>query len=222
MNGSSRLLLMGTTFALLAGPLLGKTGTGISQAQILSIHLYDEAQVPARVLYSATEEVNWLFRVARIRIIWERPSTESPEDRGTDMSSAAFQQPDTRRYIVVRVMRRTPLNAFPGALGYALPFAHTGAHVLIFYDRVEILGSAVNEATYTVLGHAIAHEIGHVLLHSSQHASGGLMRGRWTPATWRLASAGLLTFTHEQAEGMSAGLQRAARLREQSTEPYDP
>lgn len=54
----------------------------------------------------------------------------------------------------------------------------------------------------------MAHEIGHVLLGSADHASGGLMQARWTPAIWRLASLGLLAFTREEAERMGAGLQR--------------
>lgn len=189
MNSSFRLALYVNTFALMAGSVSSKTGPGIAPAQTLSIHLHDHAQAPAGVLHSATEEVNRLFRAARIRISWECPSTESPEDQGTDMTSAAFRQPDMHPYIVVRLMRRTPATVLTGALGYALPFAHIGAHVVIFYDRVEALASRVSEATYIILGHAIAHEMGHVLLGSSEHTSGGLMQAGWTPATWRLASA---------------------------------
>lgn len=120
---------------------------GIAPAQALTIHLNDYAQAPGQVLHPATDEASRLFRAARIRITWECPSTESRADQGTDMTSAAYQQPDMRGYIVVRVMRRAPASVFPGALGYALPFAHTGAHVLIFYDRVETLANSVNEAT---------------------------------------------------------------------------
>jgi hypothetical protein len=192
----------------MAASVSAKAGRGIAPAQILSIHLYDQARVPGPVLHAATDETNWLFRRAQIRISWECPSVESAEDQGTDMTSPAFQKPDTRRYIVVRLLRRMPASVYPGALGYALPFARTGAHVLIFYGRVERLAQSVNQSTYIVLGHAMAHEIGHVLLGSSEHASGDLMQGRWTPATWRLASAGLLAFRREEAERMGAGLQK--------------
>jgi hypothetical protein len=208
MKSSVRLMLIVNTFAVMAGSVSGKTGTKILPAQILPIHLYDPAQAPAGVLRSATGETSRLFRAARVRISWECASTEPPDDQGTDMTGPAFRQPDTRRYVVVRLMRGAPANVFPGALGYSLPFAHTGAHVLIFYDRVEALARSVNEAIYVVLGHAMAHEIGHVLLGSSEHASGGLMQARWTQATWQLASAGLLAFAPEEAERMGAGLQR--------------
>jgi hypothetical protein len=142
--------------------------------------LYDQANVPAETLTCAKAEATRLFRAAGIRIAWERPSSEAPEDRGIDMTSPACQRSDNHRYIVVRLQRRTPANICVGALGFALPFAHTGAHVSIFYDRVEALVQSVNIAAYVILGHAMAHEIGHVLLGSSEHSEGGLMQGCWT------------------------------------------
>jgi hypothetical protein len=111
-----------------------KSGSEIAQPQTLSIRLYDQAHVPIAVLRSAITEANRLFRAAGVRVIWEQPSAEPAEDQGTDMTGAAFRQPDDRGYIAVRLMRRTPATAFPGALGLALPFAHIGAHVLIFMN----------------------------------------------------------------------------------------
>jgi hypothetical protein len=40
----------------------------------------------------------------------------------------------------------------------------------------------------------MAHEIGHVLLRSSKHSAAGLMQDHWDQTSWRLASAGLLSF----------------------------
>jgi hypothetical protein len=207
MNSSLRIASL-TSFALIAGSLSGKTPTEIAAAQTLSIRLYDQAGVPNAVLHLATAEADRLFRAARLRIAWNQPSTESVEDRGTDMTSAAFQEADNRNYLVVRLMRRTPATVFPGALGYALPFAHRGAHVLIFYNRIEALTQRVNTAADVILGHALAHEIAHVVVGSSEHSRGGLMEARWTPATWRLASAGLLSFRREEIALIRTGSRR--------------
>jgi hypothetical protein len=204
MNISLQKALLTSTLALLASALHGKTASETNPAQMLPIRLYDEAHVPNPELRLATSEAERLFRAARLRIVWDQPLAESEEDRGTDMTSPAFRQLDDRRYIVVRLMRRTPAAVFPGALGYALPFAHTGAHVLIFYDRVDALTHCVNTAAYVILGHAMAHEIAHVLLGSSKHSKGGLMEARWTPADWRLAAAGLLAFRREEIEYIGA------------------
>lgn len=207
MNNSLQTAFLASALALMTVSVFGKNGNEIAPAQTLSIHLYDQAQVPKASLRLATAEANRLFRAAGVRIVWEQPLSEPTEDRGTDMT-AAFRQPDDRGYLVVRMMRRTPATVLPSALGYALPFAHTGAHVLIFYDRVEALTPRVNTAAYVILGHVMAHEITHVLLGSSEHSTGGLMEECWTPASWRLASAGLLAFRREETERIRAGLPR--------------
>ncbi len=203
-----RLVSVLNTLALIGVSVSAKSRIALAPGQTISIRVYEHAQTPAGVLNSATDQASWLFRAAQIRISWEFPSTEPPEDQGTDMTSPAFQQPDPRPYIVVRLIRRMPATVFPGALGYALPFAHAGAHVVIFYDRVETLAHSFNKATHLILGYAVAHEIGHVLLGSSDHSAGTLMQAQWTSATWRLASIGLLAFSREEAERMGAALPR--------------
>jgi hypothetical protein len=214
MNSSFRIAFLGSMAALAAGYASGKTGRSIAAETPISIRLYDQAQVPAAVLHSAMHETSRLFRAAGIRLAWQTPVAEAAADQGTDMTATAFQQPDERSYLVVRLIRRTPATTFRGALGYSLPFAHSGAHVVIFYDRVEQLRESTNTAAYVVLGYAVAHELGHVLLRSSKHTSGGLMQAQWTPAAWRLASAGLLGFGGEETKRMRAGLRgfEATRL----------
>jgi hypothetical protein len=208
VRSSFRNAVLANTFALLAASQSGRADHVLGTEQTLSIHLYNQAQAPSGVLRLATEEAARLLRSAGIRTSWEQPSAEAPEDHGTNMTSAELWQRDDRPYLVVRLIRAPPPATLPGALGYALPFASTGAHVSIFYDRLKTLSAAPTAPTYVILGHAIAHEIGHVLLRSSAHSAGGLMQAQWNAATWRLAAAGLLAFRHEEAKRICAGLQR--------------
>jgi len=216
MNSSLGAAILAGALPLVACARFGKSD-GETAAQPLSIRVYDLANAPDAVLRSAMNEASRLFRPAGVRILWDQPLAEPPEDRGTDQSAAASSRPDNRRYLVVRLIRQTPATAFPGALGFALPFARTGAHVLIFYDRMEPLSLRMNIGTYVMLGYTMAHEIAHALLRSSEHSIGGLMTARWTPATWRLASAGLLAFQPEETERIRAGLRRF-----QPTDPIPP
>lgn len=209
MNSCFRMAVSINTVVLMAASVYGKAEHACEAEPNLSIHLYDQAHVPSGLLHLATEETTRLMKAAGIRIRWEQPFAEAPEDRGTDMTSAQFGNPDERSYLVVRLIRATPLAMLPGALGYALPFASKGAHVSIFFDRVETFRVTPNIPTYVILGHAMAHEIGHVLLRSSAHSEGGLMQERWNAATWRLATAGLLSFRREEAESMCAALGRS-------------
>jgi hypothetical protein len=100
---------------------------------------------------------------------------------------------------VVRLLRRTAPSSLPHALGFSLPHARRGTQVWIFYDRVEKLSESVHAPLYIVLGHSIAHEIGHMLLGSSEHSSAGLMQAVLTRKSWRLAAMGLLSFSADEA-----------------------
>jgi hypothetical protein len=67
-------------------------------------------------------------------------------------------------------------------LGYSLVNTQAGAGTLatMFVDRVEWLASQAGADAATVLGFAIAHEIGHLLLGTNAHAASGLMRAVWS------------------------------------------
>jgi hypothetical protein len=48
--------------------------------------------------------------------------------------------------------------------------------VTILYDRIETAALAVAPSVTKILGNALAHEIGHVLLRSEQHSQSGIMK----------------------------------------------
>ena len=67
----------------------------------------------------------------------------------------------------------------------------------IYADRVEWLAGAAGSQLAPLLGRAIAHELGHLLMGTSTHGlHGGLMRAEWTreevrrarPQDWQLAA----------------------------------
>ena len=64
-----------------------------------------------------------------------------------------------------------------------------------------------------LLGLAIAHELGHVLLGSNSHSDLGLMRGRWNREDLEFMGLALPKFISNQAERIHADVQ--GRLKEQ-------
>jgi hypothetical protein len=50
-----------------------------------------------------------------------------------------------------------------------------------------------------ILGHGMAHELGHLLLGTNSHSSSGLMRAHWTGEDLAMASKGNLRFSQEQS-----------------------
>jgi len=55
-----------------------------------------------------------------------------------------------------------------------------GALATVYADRVFALARRSGTDPMVLLGHAIAHELGHLLMGSTRHASEGLMRKTWT------------------------------------------
>lgn len=178
----------------------------------LSIHLYDLAGVPPRTLDAAIVEAASILRAAGVQTTWQRGSSDVPESRDLDFT-ARHTEPDARNFLVVRI--ESGATVYPGALGYSLPSAHSGVHAMIFWDRIE---KQIQPSIITMpkmLGCAMAHEIGHVLLASSEHSATGIMKARWAKADLQIANASLLRFTAGQCTALRehASMRVAASLR---------
>jgi hypothetical protein len=87
-----------------------------------------------------------------------------------------------------RADRRAALRR-PGdlPLGDAFVEKRTGAGVLatVYSDRVTRLAREGGVGLSTLLGRTMAHEVGHLLLGTTAHTAGGLMRAVWTVAEVR-------------------------------------
>ena len=102
-----------------------------------------------------------------------------------------------RDEISIRIVRATGLSE-PGSLGFAAidDVAHAGTLATVYIDRVEALATETGVDRGELLGRVVAHEIGHLLLGTSEHAPTGLMRATWTnleirrqlPLDWRFSA----------------------------------
>jgi hypothetical protein len=102
------------------------------------------------------------------------------------------------------------------ALGFAKPCPEDepACDLTVFYHRVDGLATDGYPAD-RILGHVIAHEVGHVLLGPGAHSDIGIMRGVWSRHDLQHISWGLLLpFTADQRKQL-----RAAVLRRTKQEP---
>jgi hypothetical protein len=186
---------------------------GSAARQRVTVHVYDLAGVSARDLRQATEEAGRILATAGVEAVWQFGPADTPEAHETDSHATSpadrNQQRDTRDYLVLRLMRGFPEGALPGALGVSLPDAKFGVHATIFYDRIERVSKTGDVALATMLGHAMAHELGHVLLGNTEHSAIGIMKARWGKADYQRASMGLMTFNAREREA----IQKRAVLR---------
>jgi hypothetical protein len=195
----------------------------------LTIFIYDRAHVGSKTLIHAERLASQIFERAGVETQW---TTQSVSDRAALLNafSAATDkgcaQPLDSAILRLEILPHAPPGFSPQALGYALPCAKSGVQATVYADRVETVSRASLAMFYRVLGHALAHEIGHVLLRSRGHDETGLMKGVWAKSDWQRAAVSTLPFTKAQARVMRQMLERieardAVRLPDQKNERRD-
>ena len=172
------------------------------QSAQMIVAVCERTVVGNRTLSVARNVASRVFENAGIRIRWE--------DAGDCLQLSTHPQ-----FLIV-VDSRPPAGwTSAHAMGFAPSQPTECSRAYVFLDRVRAF-VAINvperlrsEADGIILGHVIAHELGHLLLPGPSHEAGGIMRGRWKYAQWRNAALGLLLFRPAQA----AALQRQAAIR---------
>jgi hypothetical protein len=138
----------------------------------LSVRVYDTARVPKPALRTALEAAAQTLRTADVEVTWVTCSVSS---------GGRCTEPLARGELIVRLVRSAAAGD-DESLGTAVvdPATGTGVLATVYVDRVERLARGSAGDLATLLGRAMAHEIGHLLMGRSTHASAGLMRPRWT------------------------------------------
>jgi hypothetical protein len=142
----------------------------------LAVRVYDNADAPKAAVQAALDTAAQTLRPADVEVTWLSCSISS---------GGRCTEPLRRGELMVRLVRS---GKAPGAddesLGTALvdPATDTGVLATVYVDRVERLARASGGDLGTLLGRAMAHEIGHLLMGRAAHAVRGLMRPRWTRA----------------------------------------
>jgi hypothetical protein len=140
---------------------------------------------------------------AGVNALWRECRTAahtSARDRCDDVLS--------RNEIIVRVVRGPAAPDSFAALGDSLVETGSGRGVLatIFADRVLSAGSRTGADAAVLLGRAVAHEVGHLLIGSAAHSTRGLMRARWSDDELRKNQERDWLFSPRQATLMKAHL----------------
>jgi hypothetical protein len=182
----------------------------------LTILVLNQAQVKPAVLTRAKRVAARIFRELNIETAW----LECPFSSRDAQAIRGCQPGQDPTYLFLRVVPQFE-NGEAGfnsaALGFALPDQPWGVHASIFYHRVAEVSQQGLASESLVLGYALAHEIGHLLLGSNSHSPSGLMKARWDKEELRKATLELLRFDSEQKEQMradvAARMERAVALR---------
>jgi hypothetical protein len=197
---------------MLALSLVGSARPATAQPQPslnIVLHLCDDPGIQANLVNRAKREMTRIYRDAGVDINWI--SDAAAKDDGPDDPQPLESTPPLTLVILCRELT-DELTVDTTALGAAVGTReYRGRMAYVFYDRVERTAQTYLNVThepgtddmYTVivLAHAMAHEVGHLLLPYG-HSPTGLMRAEWEAQDLRLAVNRQLNFTNEQAEQM--------------------
>jgi len=161
----------------------------------LAVRVYDNTGVPPGDRASALAAARDILKDAGIAVTWtDDDNVPAPAE------------------VIVRIVT-APAEALPGPLGFSLIDVERRAGTLatVYADRVTRLAALSGTDPGRLLGRAMAHEIGHLLLGTTRHADRGLMRGVWTSVELHRDRAWDWSLSREDVARMRRGL--AARLR---------
>jgi hypothetical protein len=181
-----------------AGSTIGSSG--ISQPKI-TIRFFNYAPVPTKILGEARERVTAINHRSGIAIDW----VECPVgDQDPSQFPACTEDYDATHLF---------LHLLPQA-AKTIKMERAGESLLsvrmanIYWNRVREKAKSMQVEVERLLAHAVAHEVGHLLLGSNSHSPSGIMVGKWSRQDLINISQSGLSFSAKQSKFIQAEVQR--------------
>jgi hypothetical protein len=162
----------------------------------IRVRVYDYAQLPAGALEHAEEVTGGILMAAGVEATWHRCTISSNDsDRDPECGDAR-----TPADFIVRILPRKMaerVSKDPSVYGTSFGAADGAfaSHISIFYQRIQDFSKRRRASCPLLLGHFVAHEIGHLLLGPDSHSETGIMCVPFDEAQVRRALWGTLQFT---------------------------
>jgi hypothetical protein len=158
----------------------------------VSVRVYDASGLDERMRQAALDVAGTTLAPTSVEITWRVCGLSNKRTSYCETALAPGE-------LAIRIVRIPAVADRSGGLrlGDAFIDTHAGRGVLatIYLDRVLRLAEQTGADRIALLGHAIAHELGHLLMASNVHGSIGLMRAFWSleevrnerPTDWTIA-----------------------------------
>ena len=189
----------------IAGTLLTALSPAASAASLITVSVYDFAHVGPKTVAQSEQLATRIFALAGIAAQWDTGSLLDANKIMLDFSSSGPSgcTAPLPPVLQVQILSHAPSGLPPQALGFSLPCAEQGMQVTLFADRVETVSQVTHASFYRVLAHALAHELGHVLLRSTLHEETGLMKAVWTERDWLRAAVIIVPFSPDDMRSIA-------------------
>jgi len=206
-----------TVLALLVGAIVRAEYSNASAPRAVGepvchvvVRLYNHFGVPDESIARAQMAAASILRRAGIDSAWRHCATPTHASR---FLSDPCEQGVAVGDLMVRIVATPSEIPDEGTLGFAMVDARAGSGVLstVLADRIDSMARRTKSDGATLLGRAIAHELGHLLLGSISHSQHGLMRAHWTDGEVRLNWQIDWMFSNREAATMRSNLVAHAR-----------
>jgi hypothetical protein len=187
---------------IVAGCLTVLVRPSLSQSQPLTVtvRVYNHVNVSHETLERAQSEASRIFRRGGLELRWL-------SDPLSENGRQARLNPDVNPgelVLNIKLLNESMAKRLrrPGSrFGLAL---HVDAFV--FFHRVEEEARNGISSTSTILGHIMAHELGHLILGEDSHSSDAIMTETLRQKHFEQANKGKLLFRSEEAQRMRVRL----------------
>ena len=201
-------LLLGMAVAGVPSLAQTRAGNGGAEPLRINIWVYNYAQASEQTLKAGDKIAAHIFHQAGVEVAsWN--CHPAPANVNPDPNCAPQSGPLN---LWVRIV--PDLAVVPGVTDHESLGLAFGDYASVSFRWVKEEAAMAGVAPSEILGRAIAHELGHLLLRQPGHSRVGIMRARWSTKDFDRSPLGSLSFTPEQAESIRAEVQ--ARAQEQA------
>ena len=179
---------------------------------MFTVNVYNDARVSPALLQHSESIAGKIFQQAGFAILWKDCSQAHVERQKMCLGT-----PDEIAFAVRIVPHSLSLSgeafgvAFVGSDGQ-------GTQADVFYSGIEQLTNDSSANPADIMGHVMAHELGHLLLGLNSHSSLGIMQAHWTDRQLRQMSMGFLKFDKRQSEAIGTRLLSVYVMRQDELE----
>lgn len=177
----------------------------------LTILVQDMAETDPDIVAGAVETARRILADAGVDADWfVCPNAPQAADRPA--ACGAQPGPWALRMRLISDVKARLLPLAENNFGVALPgkAGALGSLAYVFAERTQSHARRIKVAESVLLGHMLAHELGHLLLGESSHAASGIMTARFKARHLQAVGQGGIGFFEAQARAMRA--QAARRL----------
>jgi hypothetical protein len=148
------------------------------------VRVYDNTDLPDSVRRASLALAANIFAKAEVEIGWVHCPSRCGRAPGPDQ-------------LILR-MTRSPATAVGVGSSLIDPVLGAGRLATVYVDQVDGMARRASTDRVAILSRAIAHEIGHLILGTTEHTRAGLMRSVWTTEELRQNHADDWQFTPVQ------------------------